>query len=141
MKVLKYENRKIDIELFDISTPEKEGAAYLRLFKELDEEWQCYSDLEETEPVLCVPCKDGQHKYCGKDAAGCTCVETPECKEENWRRRSRNTVSKLQQELYKKAKTGDVKAIKRLMTARRDYEYESVWEVDVIDPLIPEEEE
>lgn len=143
MKVLKYENRKIDIELFDISTPEKEEAAYRRLFKELDEDWQCYSDLEETEPTLCDPCKDGQHKYCQKDNAGCTCAGTPECEKENWYRRSQNYTSKLQQELYKKAKTGDVKSIKRLMVARRDcdIEYESVWEVDVIDPLEPEEED
>ena len=141
-KVLKYDNRKTEIRLYDISTPEKEAAAYLRLFKELDEYWGCYSDLEEVEPELCDSCKDGQHKYCqGKSLTLCTCVETKECKELNWRRRSQSLGSKLQRELYGKAKAGDVNAIKRLMTARRNNEYESVWKVDVIDPLVPDEEE
>jgi hypothetical protein len=45
MKVLIYGNRKEDDTIYDASTPEKEAAAYLRVFKELDEYWQCYGDL------------------------------------------------------------------------------------------------
>lgn len=42
MKVLIYGNRKQDDDIYDISTPEKEAAAFLRLFNTLDEEWQVY---------------------------------------------------------------------------------------------------
>ena len=40
-KILLYENRKCD-EVFDASTPELESAAFLTLFKILDEVWQVY---------------------------------------------------------------------------------------------------
>ena len=93
--------------------------------------------------MLCKACKDGHHKYCTSDFgdSDCTCEATKKCKENNWRRRSENDTAKRQRGLYEKALTGDIQAIKRLMKARRDYEYESVWEIDVIDPLEPEEEE
>ena len=42
-KVLVYSNRKIDPIIIDASTPEKEAAAFLKLFKHLDEDWQVYS--------------------------------------------------------------------------------------------------
>lgn len=42
MKVLIYGNRKEDDTIYDISTPEKELAAYLALFNYLDENWQVY---------------------------------------------------------------------------------------------------
>lgn len=41
-KILLYENRKCDPVAFDASTPELEAAAYLKLFKLLDEDWQVY---------------------------------------------------------------------------------------------------
>jgi hypothetical protein len=34
MKVLRYENRKVDMTIYDISTPMQEVAAYMLLFKE-----------------------------------------------------------------------------------------------------------
>lgn len=46
MKVLIYGNRKQDDTLYDISTPEKESAAYLAVFKELDGYWQVYDDAK-----------------------------------------------------------------------------------------------
>ena len=38
-KILVYGNRKSDDIYYDISTPEKEDASYLALFKILDEQW------------------------------------------------------------------------------------------------------
>jgi hypothetical protein len=129
VKVLAYENRKSPLTLYDISTPEKEAAAYLRLFKELDGYWQCYADLEEVEePTPCEPCEAKLHKHC---TGSCSCVETEECKRTNREYRP----------LYLKAKAGDVAAIKKLMNSRKTYEYENVWETELVDPLIPEEEE
>lgn len=139
MIVLAYESRKCPLQLFDISTPEKEAAAYLRLFKEFDDTG-FYSDLEEEEPALCTPCKDGQHKYC-RGEEECTCEATKECGDKNWRHRSANDTVKRQRVLYEKALTGDVEAVKRLFKARHDYEYEEVSVVDVIDPFEKVEEE
>jgi hypothetical protein len=45
MKVLIYGNRKQDSDIYDVSTPEKEAATYLKLFQYLDEKWQVYCDL------------------------------------------------------------------------------------------------
>lgn len=139
MRVLKYENRKCPEQLFDISTPEKEAAAYLRLFKELDGYWQCYADLAEVEkPVLCEPCQAKLHKHC---AGCCSCIETEECKRKNREYRQENLVNRMQRPLYLKAKAGDVDAIKKLMKARSNYEYEEVRHQRVRNFHFPEEEE
>ncbi len=135
MKVLRYENRKVDATLYDICTPEKESAAYLLLFKELNEEWHVYSDLAETEAALCEPCTDGQHKYCRGNDSDCECAATPGCATANRSKLAASRITESQRALYKKALTGDVVSIRRLMVARRNYEYESVWELNVIDPL------
>ena len=45
MKVLMYDNRKIDPILIDASSDEARDAALLALFKYLDEEWDVYDDL------------------------------------------------------------------------------------------------
>lgn len=45
MKLLIYANRKQDDEIYDISTPEKEAAAYLSVFQTLDSYWSVYSDI------------------------------------------------------------------------------------------------
>jgi hypothetical protein len=42
---------------------------------------------------------------------------------------------RAQRALYEKALTGDVVAIKRLMKARHDYEYEETQELEVTDPI------
>jgi hypothetical protein len=88
MKVLIYGNRKQDDEIYDISTPEKEAAAYLLLFRLLDEQWEVYCDLPAN-----------------------------------------------QKSRYEKAKAGNADAAKRLLNARKDYEYEEFHFGEVIDPL------
>lgn len=52
MKVLLYDNRKIDPFGWDISTKEKERAGFLALFNYLDKTWKCYGELERYEKEL-----------------------------------------------------------------------------------------
>lgn len=95
-QVLIYSNRKMSPVVWDASTPELEKQAFLFLFKYLDEEWQCYGDLEE-EITMC----------------GTTPREIYEI-----------GCRKSQMKLYKKAKEGDLMACRRLLEDRKDYEYE-----------------
>jgi len=46
MKVLIYENRKVDARVWNISTPLKRAKAFLSLFQFLSDEWNCYDELE-----------------------------------------------------------------------------------------------
>lgn len=89
MKILVYGNRKQDDEFYDISTPEKENAAYLTVFKVLDEDWEVYQDLGAGEEALLL-----------------------------------------------RARVGDPEAAKRLMKGRRHYEYENVYEAELIDASV-----
>ena len=82
MELLVYGNRKSDIMVWDVSTPEKRAASFLDLFKLLDEDWQVYS-------------------------VG---------------------ITREHGVLFRKAKKGDAVAAETLLTARKDYEYES-WQV------------
>lgn len=61
MKILIYGNRKQDDEYYDISTPGKELAAYLKVFKTLDEDWDVYSadDLSDGHQKLYDAAKGG----------------------------------------------------------------------------------
>ena len=93
MKVLIYGNRKQDDAIYDISTPEKEAAAFLAVFKTLDEDWQVYESSD---------------------------------------------LNAADKKLYDAAKAGDAAAAKRLMSRRKDYEYEEWHYGEVIDPLAPE---
>lgn len=88
MKVLIYGNRKSPDQIFDASTPEKEAAAYKKIFEELDGYWCVYDEVTGTQ--------------------------------KRW---------------YEAAKAGDAVAMKKLMTARKTYEYEEFREAVVIDPL------
>lgn len=97
MRVLQYDNRKIDPILLDASSPEKEAAAYLALFAYLRTEWQVYADLEEPVAWDAQPSK--------------------------------------QQKLYAKALAGDAVAVKQLLVARRQEEYEYWALIDVDDPV------
>jgi len=47
LKILVYGNRKEDDRYYDISTPEKEAAAFMRLFYYLDEEWHVYQEFPD----------------------------------------------------------------------------------------------
>lgn len=92
MKVLVYGNRKQDDEIYDISTPEKEAAAYLKLFNFLDEEWRVYE----------------------------------------------TGLNSKQKIWYERAKGRDSDAAKKLLFARKDFEYEEFHFGEVINPLCAE---
>jgi hypothetical protein len=140
MKVLKYAGKHAD-EHYDISTPEKEEAAYRLLFKMLNEEYQCYLDLTETSSDICAPCADGHHIYCRGDADfDCVCSETPDCKHKNISRIHSNQQTGSQRKLYAQALTGNVAAIQKLFKARKCYEYESVKEIEIEDPIVATQE-
>lgn len=139
LKILTYSNRKIDPVIYDISTPEKELAAYLLLFQQLDKDWQCYSDLDEIEVgtlyTACPPCLARLHEDCRED--GCYCTAAFDCQ-----RRSRSSLQQANRELeWKKlcdaARLGDPVAAKTLLTERskQGYEYEEIRLAEVIDPL------
>lgn len=66
MKVLIYGNRKQDDEMYDISTPEKEAAAYLVVFKTLDEDWQVYIEVEGKQKELYEKAKKGDSESAKK---------------------------------------------------------------------------
>lgn len=89
MRVLIYGNRKQDDDIYDISTPEKEAAAFLTLFNYLNDEWCVYGD----------------------------------------------DLGNKEQSLYDAAKRGDAMAAKKLLSIRRDYEYEEWHYGEVINPL------
>jgi len=59
MRILVYGNRKSDDTYYDISTPAKEDASYLALFKILDEEWEVYQDLETGQEALLLRARTG----------------------------------------------------------------------------------
>ena len=124
-RILIYENRKTDPVFWDATTPELEAGAVLALFKHLDKDWQVYAGLTEgpyiperpkdhVEGCMCEPCQS--HRKATAAAP----------KEE------RQTAEHLA--LYKAAKKGDADAALKLLTARKDWEYESfkfVWADEV----------
>jgi hypothetical protein len=62
VKLLRYSNRKIDDRFWDISTPEKEQKAFLKLFREFDgPDWRMYeaSPLTGAQKKLYQKAKDG----------------------------------------------------------------------------------
>ena len=115
-RVLKYGNRKTDDCYWDASTSELEAGAFLALFKVLDESWQVYGGLEEKEQLL---------ERTSNHVEGCMCDS---CKA--FRREERNIPGREKErlehlDLYKKAKKGDALAARKLLTLRKDYEYET----------------
>lgn len=133
MRVLVYGNRKQDDVIYDVSTPEKEAAAFLLLFKMLDEDWEVYTDLDDVEELKkCEPCSKGIHRLCEGE---CDCKDTPECQKKTARRFRTHSRQLQEKGLLQKARAGDAAAAKQLLTNRRTYEYEAFSYKDVLDPL------
>lgn len=130
---------KYDDEIYDVSTPEKEAAAYLMLFGYLDEEWGVYSDIEEPTPLkVCEPCEKALHRLC---EGTCACENSPECRKKSRRAKSDYDRDLSVKRMYDKAKAGDAEAAKRLLYARKGNEYEGFQLGYVIDPLEEEDGE
>lgn len=115
-RVLIYTNRKTDPAYFDASSEELEAGAYLSLFEMLDESWRCYESLKEEEKPY--------HKKPEGHPAGCMCEECKAFRREEEVIPGREKERLAHLELYKAAKKGDALAAKKLLTARKDYEYE-----------------
>ena len=134
MKILIYGNRKQDPDMYDISTPEKEAAAYLKLFNYLDEHWQVYCDLEDDveDLVVCEACTKELHRLCEGD---CSCDKDPNCKSKSRYALDEVRVAKAHKRQYDLAKSGDAAAAKKLINSRKENEYEEISFGSVIDPL------
>ncbi len=107
-KILVYENRKCGPATWDISTPLLEEKAFRELFKILKNQWKVYYDLEH--PSIVTGCDH-------------------ECK--HHKPITEESTNPDEVEIYKKAKTGDIKAIRRLLRLRQDYEYEE-WRIEEV---------
>jgi hypothetical protein len=133
MDVLIYNGKHDEGLMYDVSTPEKEAAAFLILFAYLDEDWDMYSDIEEPTPLaFCMPCVKELHRHCEGD---CLCDATDECKKKSGRAKRELGRARETKSLYDKAKAGDAAAAKRLLYGRKDNEYEDFQLGSVMDPL------
>jgi hypothetical protein len=134
MKILIYGNRKQDPDMYDISTPEKEAAAYLQLFKYLDEHWQVYCDLEDDvdDLIVCEPCAANLHRHC---EGHCACDKDPNCKTKSRYAQDEVRIAKSHKRNFDLAKAGDAAAAKKLLNSRKENEYEEISFGSVIDPL------
>lgn len=139
MKTLIYGNRKSDDQVYDISTPEKELAAYMLIFIELDEDWQVYSDLEDVEELeVCEPCQKELHDHCVRyRQEQCACVASKNCKSSNSHYLRQQQQNATWKKWYDEAKAGNAESAMKLVKSRSkaQYEYESVREGSIIDPL------
>jgi hypothetical protein len=139
MSVLIYENRKQDPDFYDMSTPAKEAAAWLRLFNYLREEWQVYGDLE-SEPealVVCEACAKDLCRLC--ESGTCACDKTDECKKRlRVTKRQLDSTNRMKT-LYASAMKGDSEAAKKLLHLRKSYEYENFQIGSLIDPTEEED--
>lgn len=115
-RVLVYENRKSDPMFWDASTEALEAGAYLELFQVLDESWHVYDGLDQAEaPFTTRP--DGHPD-------GCMCEVCKAFRHEQKSLPKNEKVRLAQLELYKKAKKGDALSARRLLSERKDSEYE-----------------
>ncbi len=132
MKILCYDG-KHEREYYDISTPEQEAAAYMRLFLEFDHYWQFYADFEDIEPLtVCEPCLKDLHRHCEKD--NCVCP-ADSCKSQARAARQRGGQEQEQKALYDKARAGDSSAAKKLIQIRKDGEYEGTSVIHINDSV------
>lgn len=146
MKVLIYGNRKQSDMIYDISTPEKEAAAYLDIFNMLDKDWEVYIDLEDDFVVtICEPCQKDLHKYCDGDKyhgdsgniTHCGCEGSEECKKKSEKIKTESYCLAKQIKWYNLAKSGDAKAAISLLKYRssKGYEYEIIRTDTILNPL------
>jgi hypothetical protein len=132
MRLLVYGNRKSDDVMYDISTPEKKAAAFLKVFKLLDKDWQVYGDLDYLKEMeTCEACAKDIHRLC---ETNCKCMQQ-ECLKKNSSFVRLYNTRKRQRELLLKARAGDAVAAEKLMSERRTYEYEAFSYKEVNDPL------
>lgn len=139
MKVLLYDNRKIDPFGWDVSTKEKERAGFLALFNYLDKTWKCYGELERYEEELEKVNQDldrienivedsiPDDSYFIKICKGA--IEDLKNAKKIWEE------MKWHYALLLKARKGDAVSANYLLSNRKSHEYE-FWQIITIhDPL------
>lgn len=139
-RILVYGNRKCDDTAFDISTPEKESAAYLVLLHLLDFQWNVYTDLDEIEDIeVCAPCQNNLHDYCAagiRSAVPCACHATKNCEDRSKQALHQNHQQKVWAKWLGEARGGNAESAKKLLRerSRKGFEYEVFSFSSVTDP-------
>lgn len=143
MKVLIYENRKYDPIMYDISTPEKESAAFLDIFDKVDESnGSFYQHLRQDFIVkICDPCRGGEHNKCVPymaEGTSCGCDGSIECERRLLTLQHKSEVLSDLIKLYEAAFNGSaVSARKLLLETYQDFPPVKLRIAEVIDPLKP----
>jgi len=138
MKVLFFENRKIDPFGWDISTKEKERAGFLALFNYLDKTWKCYGELERyKEELEKVNLSLNELENVAEDSPSGGAVDEV-CKEKikilEIQKKALEDM-KWHNTLLLKARKGDAVAANYLLSNRTSYEYEFWQIIEIDDPL------
>lgn len=140
MKLLLWKFKYGDV-YFDVSTQAKEDAAYRYMFEDLEEDFQAYCELTQENIDTEVKWVEEAKALKAKNDAGM--LLTPfqhDCAYDAKRRlpeREQYLMDLHRQfDLYQKAKTGDIKAIRALiqLRSRKDHEYETFRIIETTDP-------
>jgi len=133
VKILLYENRKIDPICWDVSTPEKEKAGFLALFNYLDKDWGYYDGLEEWEKELA----DVNELLKKLNSLKEECLKDIFQHEKERLKVQKKELEELKQRYFmlQKARNGNAVAAKSLLSQRLEYEYEYWQIIEVENPL------
>lgn len=139
MRLLLWKFKYGDI-YFDISTQAKEDAAYCYMFDDLEEDFQAYCELTQKNIDEEAKWVEEAKALKAKEEAGALTEFQRDCAYDAFKRlpEREQYVMDLQRqfELYQKAKTGDIKAIRALvqLRSRKDHEYETFRIIETTDP-------
>lgn len=135
MKVLLYDNRKIDPFGWDVSTKEKERAGFLALFNYLDKTWKCYGELERYREEL-------EKVNLSLNELENVASDLPEIREmykekiENLKKAKKALEEmKYQHALLQSARDGMGGSANYLLSSRKNHEYEHWQIIEIYDPL------
>jgi len=134
-KILRWDNKHESV-FYDASTPEKEAAAFLRMFQDMDEQefYQFDVEYEEKNVTELRALKESVEKGQVPDAL------VKEAREKLGYLGYHEKLLKneqTQKALHDRARQGDAKAARKLVDLRHSYEYENWFFEYVTDPLVP----
>jgi hypothetical protein len=134
-KILRWDN-KHECVFYDASTPEKEAAAFMRMFQDMDEQEFYQFDVENEEKKVTE--LRALKESVEKNQVSSALIEEAKDKLKYLSYNEKLLKTKqMQKALYDKAKLGDAKAVRKLADLRHGYEYENWFFEYVIDPLVP----
>ena len=138
MKILLYDNRKIDPFGWDVSTKEKERAGFLALFNYLDKTWKCYGELERYKEELEKVLSDLSELESVVEDREPDGIVVEVCKEKiRDLEKAKEHLEKMKwhHALLIKARKGDAVAANYLLSNRKNHEYEFWQIIEIDDPL------